>query len=205
MFTASRRTILVLASLTAAMTLTSLLLLILEPNGRGLGSLNVTPLLVTVGNGQRVALVDATDVEVRPENWSSIEIALSYTPGGSIETISRMHRDEGLTALGDHFVITNGPPVGDGGVVSTFRWKDQSSAVRWVDGRSQSRGPTVTILVVGDTDTRRLTDAQMNTLIQLVRDLQVRLHIPPEMVSAVGQMEYLLGGNFRDRLLYAAR
>ncbi|MCC5828394.1 MAG: N-acetylmuramoyl-L-alanine amidase [Phycisphaeraceae bacterium] len=205
MLTVSRRTILVLGSLTMAMTLTSLLLLVLEPSGRALGQIgNLRSLMVATPDGQEVPIVRDTSVPLKPEQWREIHIGFTGSGSGTAEDMDRHHRSMGLQGLADHFVLLNGRPTGDGHVAVGYRWKDQIAAARISAQGSTSLGSAVKVAIVGDPRRSPMTEAQFESLVELVRQLQAALSIPPEHVLVEEGWHFAEEGKFRSQLLRPA-
>ena len=184
----------VLGSLALGMTLTSALLLTLEP-GR------VAPM-----TGVALTSIDdqvepqQTLFEVaQPRAWKAIYIHDSLTEGGSAAELSQLHREAGRAGLGCHMVINNGLGESDGLIEIGFRWQRQlpgeylegDEAAQWFNQHA------IGICLIGDADRTTFTKAQMRELVWLVRQLQSRFDIPAERVYVrVGTDQQGVSRNF---------
>ncbi len=110
------------------------------------------------------------------EPWLGVVVHHSASVSGSPESIDELHREQGLDGLGYHFVIGNGRGAPDGGISVGERWQRQANG-------AHTAGPDaglynrhyIGICLVGDGDRRPFTDAQLSSLVTLVRALQDRL------------------------------
>lgn len=176
----SRRSLIVLASLVAAMTVVSSLLLLLEPgpvappSGIVLQSIeqNLDPEDVLFGTTAPAA------------DWTSIVIHDCDSLAGSLETISKRHEKLGLPGIAYHFVINNGYGEQDGLIEVSFRWSKQLVGQFAMGSAEGQLDPTraIGICLVGDGDRRGYTAAQMRELTWLVTRLQQRFNIPPQRI-----------------------
>jgi len=169
----------VLSALVAAMTVTSALLIYLEPGP-------VVPMpgvaLQSIDRGDR----HGDDLFASDEilaAWGSIMIHDSRAPQGSAQTLNHIHEQLGRGGLGYHFVIDNGPSDDDGKIEVGFRWSSQvpgsffdASATPWPDA--------IGICLIGDGERGRFTEAQMQQLVKLVQRLQQRFGISKDEVYA---------------------
>lgn len=118
------------------------------------------------------------------ERWQAIVIHHSGSPGGSPESIDRLHRSAGLQGLGYHFVIGNGIDFGDGALFVGPRWTEQQPGAH-VAERPNGTAPdaawfnrhAIGICLVGNGERRGFTEAQMRRLSSLVAELQRELGI----------------------------
>jgi N-acetylmuramoyl-L-alanine amidase len=175
----------VLGALVAAMTVTSGLLMYLEPG----------PAVSTPGVAlQSIDRTDRADAGDRPQDklfstvgmqipWKSIVIHDSRTPQGSAKTLNRVHKQLGRGGLGYHFVIDNGPGSDDGKIEIGFRWANQAPG-RFFDAETAVWPDAIGICLIGDGEADRFTDAQLSRLIWLVQQLQERYGIGKESVYA---------------------
>ena len=174
-----RRTILVLTSLALCMTLTSALLLALEP-GR------VAPMtgVALISTDQQVEPQETLFSVAQPHDWQAIYIHDSLTMEGSATTLSEMHRLDGRVGLGPHLVINNGQGESDGLIEVGFRWQRQlpgdylagDQAAVWFNENA------IGICLIGDADRKAFTPSQIRELVWLVRQLQSRFNIPASHV-----------------------
>lgn len=167
------RVLIVLGTLLGAMTLVSGLLLALEP--------------APVAARQSLALrsVDQpavierdmfdTEPPIEAQRYAAIVIRDSGTPGGGPNSAIN-----GLY----HFVIGNGQGAVNGAIVPSKRWSEQLPVafpvVRDLD--AALTGKAIGICLIGDTNRQALTEAQVQKLCWLVRQLQDRFGIPPQRV-----------------------
>ncbi len=201
----SRRTLIVLGSLMGSMTLASGLLLALNPGP--IGQAPVVAPLASVEMGQDpVAELFKAD---RPlsQNWNKIEIRFSGRNHSSAESIDQAHRQVGLTALGDHFVIGNGqsiagmPATSDGEIEVGKRWRLQSDAVRVTNNGPITRTGTISICLIGDGNQAPPTEKQMRDLVWLVQQLQARFNIPASRIDLTDEALLFQDARFRSQLL----
>jgi len=179
-----KRTLTVLASLVAAMTVTSGLLLLLEPGpsapaaGVALQSINRPDDTNPVQAQSK--LFDTQALEVK---WNAIVIHDSRTPEGSAQTMHLIHQNLGRDGLGYHFVLDNGPGSDDGKIEVGFRWSKQGPG-DFFDPRTTEWPDTIGICLIGDGQGEGFTDTQLQQLVWLVQQLQSRYGIPKNSVYA---------------------
>lgn len=179
----------VLTVLVFGMTLTSGLLLILEPGPvappAGPQLMNTSE--IPSGSSQ----IFDTSTTLAP--WQAIVIHDSASKSGSAETINRIHERANRGGLGYHFVINNGTRQPDGMIEVGFRWQrqfvgayldssiDESGAANWFNRNA------IGVCMIGNAEEGAFTDDQMRELAWLVRSLQERFNIPADRVFvAVG-------------------
>jgi N-acetylmuramoyl-L-alanine amidase len=173
---------LVLGALVAAMTVTSGLLMMLEP-GPTVPRSGVA--LQSIDRGDENAkpqdkLFETAAMEVR---WASIVVHDSRTPQGSAQTMHRIHQQLGRGGLGYHFVIDNGPGTDDGKIEVGFRWSSQAPGA-FFDTEAVQLNDAIGICLIGDGEAGRFTEAQLGQVVWLVRQLQQRYNIPKTSVYA---------------------
>lgn len=203
-----RRTLLVLASLIAAMTVTAGVLMLLEPGP-------VAPVtgisLTSIDHaGQARDTLFATSPAPQASRWGAIVIHHSDSDTGSAKSIGQFHEKIGIKGgLGYHFIIGNGKGAPDGQVEVGYRWRHQLSGVHasGSDGNWYNRY-AIAICVVGDGNKDEPTPAQMRELYWLVQQLQARFHMPASRVflhSDIAQTnspgKLFPVANFRQQLL----
>lgn len=180
-FVPERRMIIVLSSLLGAMTLTSGLLLLLEP--RPVAPWTDLSLRATdrIDNSEAVLFRTATPIE--RNRWQAIVIHDSRTSGGSARSLANLHERQGRGGLGYHFVIGNGQGAEDGLIEIGFRWERQMFGVHsggevgaWLNEHA------ISICLIGDGDSQPYTDAQLQSLLWLIHRLQRQFNIPAENV-----------------------
>lgn len=119
--------------------------------------------------------------------WDYIVIHHSGTDAGNAAQIDKHHRSVNRwDELGYHFVIGNGSRSGDGLVEVGSRWQKQK-----VGAHCKTHGNTynehgIGICLVGNFENDRPTDAQMRSLVGLVRFLMNQCAVRPENVVTHG-------------------
>ena len=126
---------------------------------------------------------DAVDAAVAHDAdamaFTGIVIHHSGGNQGSADTIRQNHEAQGLKGLGYHFVIGNGRGAADGSIQTGERWDAQLPGAHVVGPNSLAlNSTTIGICLVGNGDARPFTDAQLASLVKLVRELQDRYDIP---------------------------
>ena len=184
-----RRTLIVLGALVTGMTVTSGLLLILEPGP-------VAPLTgITLQSVQRGVSREARlfSTEQPSQQWKAIVIHDTGRPAGSARTLDRRHRQQGREGLGYHFVINNGHNSenrDDGTIEVGYRWQHQNAGHYFAPSPDADwfHNNAIGITLVGDADHQSgrasLTRAQLEELVWLVQTLQQRYDIPADQVYA---------------------
>ena len=176
-----RRTLIVLLSLVASMTMASGLLLLLEPTapgepGRGLILSSIYE------NAPADGRLFETQRPLQARRWQAIVIHDSGAIIGSAATIDRAHRRLGRGGLGYHFVI-NGPSGHDGQIERGQRWRLQSHGAHSLGARGAwFNEHAIGICVIGDLAQQPLSVVQTEQLVWLVQRLQARFAIPPQRV-----------------------
>ena len=202
-----QRTLVLLGSLIVGMTLTSGLLLALEPGRRAplsgieLQSIETTP-QATVTPADR--LLDTAE----PLGWRTIIIHDTGTLNGSAKSINRAHERLGRGGLGYHFVVNNGSQKENGLIEVGFRWSKQLiGAYLEGDGAEAWHRDSIGICLVGDADRQTPTDAQVRELVWLVQQLQREFDIPADQVyvdlgaASPGPAKHFPHAEFRSQLL----
>lgn len=129
--------------------------------------------------------------EARP--WRYIVLHHSATEAGSIESIDADHRTRKDASghpwrgIGYHFVVGNGHGMNDGQVKPTFRWAEQSTGAHAGEARYNEEG--IGICLIGNFQAEPPTERQMESLSQLVSELQGRWQISDERVVTHGQIK----------------
>lgn len=176
-----RRTLIVLGTLVAAMTVTSGLLRLLEP-GRVAPLNGVTLQSVQGGPSPEARLFNTS---ARARDWQAIVIHDSGKLTDSAKAIAHRHEQLGREGLGYHFVINNGKGEENDGVIEVgYRWEHQSSGHYLADGPDSEffHDNAVSICLAGDASREPFTRAQLRELVWLVQTLQQRFDIPAEAV-----------------------
>jgi hypothetical protein len=195
-----RRSFLVLSSLVAVLTLTSVLLRAMQ--GAPLTPDAASSALIGGAGGSGLAVIFNTAVPAHPSHWKSIYIHHTRTANGNAASLA-----VGDQGCGDHFVIGNGDGSGDGQIQFTERWNLQQPADP-APGYTQVEGSCVSIALVGDFDRTAPTPTQLKRLEQLVHTLQEHFRIPASQVwvfeqpaSPAGVGRYFPAGAFQGQLL----
>lgn len=102
-------------------------------------------------------------------SWQTITVHHSGTHQGSAKSFDRDHTRRHMGGLFYHFVIGNGTRTPDGSAEVGFRWKRQIKANRPND---------IQICLVGDFSKEYVSEAQLNTLVNLIKAIQEEYHIP---------------------------
>lgn len=122
----------------------------------------------------------------RTRPWMYIVIHHSATPNGGARTFDKMHRDKGWDELGYHFVIGNGSDSPDGSVEVGSRWPKQKYGAhcKTPDNRYNDFG--IGICLVGNFDSTRPSQKQMESLAKLTSYLMKTYKIPASRVIGHG-------------------
>jgi N-acetylmuramoyl-L-alanine amidase len=131
----------------------------------------------------------AVTIKLDHNRWKSIIIHHSASPGGSPESLDRLHRSWGFASLGYHFVIGNGIDYGDGALYAGPRWTRQEPGAHVAD-RAPGAQPSaawfneraIGICLVGNGERRSFTEGQLAQLTELVADLQREFGIADSQV-----------------------
>ncbi len=124
-----------------------------------------------------------------PLVWRSIVIHHSASRSGNAASFSRLHRAKGWDALAYHFVITNGCGGRDGGLEVGPRWWQQKHGAH--AGHLHNNDPDlrnvhnefgIGICLVGNFEHTTPTQAQLQSLSDLLRRLTGRHGIAPESI-----------------------
>ena len=178
----NQRTILVLCVLIGAMTLASVLLLILEPGP--IAPASRLSLSVTASPAEFSQRLLQLNPSVEPRQWTGITIRFSGARYGSYSGINDQHYRIGLGGAAHHFVIGNGRGSDDGKTEWGFRWQNQDHTPYAADERGRVQQPIIDICLIG-TGLERPSNAQITELVRLVQALQARFQIQPGQVRMV--------------------
>ena len=173
---AGKRKVVVFGSLIVVLSLTSALLIALEPS----------PLRADHPTGlyaldSRDALDPIFDTHVPAANsrWKYIYIHHSASPEGSALSLAKS-----AGGLGDHFVIGNGEGSLDGQIEMGERWIDQQPPAA-PPGAKKIDPACISICLIGDFHQNLPTPVQMQRLNQLVSSLQSKFKISADQVLMV--------------------
>jgi hypothetical protein len=119
---------------------------------------------------------------VAANKWLWIVIHHTATPSGALARINAAHRAKGWDEAGYHFVIGNGTESGDGQIEVGPRWPKQKwgAHTKSSDNRFNEHG--IGIVMVGNFDQSRPSNAQMQSCARLVAYLMKTYHVPPDRV-----------------------
>lgn len=175
---ADKRTIVVLAALVLGMTLTSGLLLLLEPGPVApFSGITLQSVDNTIEPTER--LFNTT----QQKPWLAIVIHDSGSLSGSSQTLNALHEQAGLGGLGYHFVLNNGSDQADGLIEVGFRWQRQfNGAYVQGEGADWFNNNAIGICMVGDADRKGFSESQLRELVWLVQQLQAKFNIPRDAV-----------------------
>lgn len=115
-------------------------------------------------------------------SWKYIVIHHSDTSSGSAAKFDKFHKDKGWDELGYHFVIGNGTETPDGKVEVGPRWPKQKWGAHTKTPSNEFNDFGIGICLVGDFQTGRPTQAQMQNLAKLVAHLQKTYKIPANRI-----------------------
>lgn len=196
--TVARRNVLVFSSLVAALTLTSVLLMVVSPPPL---SQDVASSLFAIDQPASLDAIFNTRTPVRDGRWKYIYIHHSRTPAGNALSLAQSG------GLSDHFVIGNGDGCVDGEIQIGQRWDHQTPAAPPA-GASQLDPACISICIIGDFDRGVPTQVQVRRITQLVNTLQNRFAISADRVvlidhanSPAGIGRYFPSTAFRQQLL----
>ena len=102
-------------------------------------------------------------------DWRYLTVHHSATRTGNAKSFDRNHRRRRMGGLFYHFVIGNGTGSRDGEVEVGWRWRKQAEVNRPHD---------IQVCLVGDFSKQRVTEAQFDSLVNLIRILQKQYDIP---------------------------
>lgn len=145
--------------------------------GRRLLIPGVYPVVETLAPsaGRAVTLEEARQV-IRvstPGVWRTITVHHSATRRGGAKAFDRDHRRRRMGGLFYHFVLGNGTQSGDGEVEIGWRWRQQVRSNRPYD---------VNVCLVGDFSRQQVSEAQFESLVNLIAALQGAYLVPLDHV-----------------------
>jgi hypothetical protein len=121
---------------------------------------------------------------VSETGWQYIVIHHSASDSGSVDSIHEEHRRRRdadgnyWLGIGYHFVIGNGRGMQDGSIEPTFRWNEQIHGAHSGNAMFNTRG--IGVCLIGNFEKARPTNAQLQSVRELVRVLAIRHRIPRE-------------------------
>jgi hypothetical protein len=122
------------------------------------------------------------------KNWTAIIIHHSGTKNGNAAIFDKWHREGNhWQGVGYDFVIGNGSNSGNGEVEVTYRWQKQVTGAHCggTPGNWANKDG-IGICLVGDFNRTQPSNAQVRSLVRLVRFLQSRYGIPKSRIYGHG-------------------
>lgn len=131
---------------------------------------------------------DWSPPSVLEKKWTAIIIHHSATKSGDTAIFDKWHRENNhWNGVGYDFVIGNGSDSGNGQVEVTYRWQKQVTGAHCGGTPNNwANKDGIGICLVGDFNKTQPTNAQMQSLIKLVRFLQSRYGIPKSKIYGHG-------------------
>jgi hypothetical protein len=171
-----QRRVLVFGGLIAVLTVTSALLLAMQP--APLAPDAARSLMSLTSPAEVEALFD-TQIPMRHGRWKYIYVHHSGATAGSASSLADA---SGPTlSVPDHFVVGNGEGAGDGEIQMGQRWNTQQAAGK-ARGLDRVDPDCISICVIGDLDRASPTPRQMEQLNRLVTSLQNKMQIGRDRV-----------------------
>lgn len=124
-------------------------------------------------------------MSVRAEfrQWKYILVHHSATDSGNMALFDKQHRQKGWRGVGYDFVIDNGTSgMHDGQIEVSHRWKDQMVGSHCKSPRNEMNKYGIGICLVGDFTKKGPSQAQLKSLVDLIRYLQLNFRIPSKRV-----------------------
>ncbi len=175
------RTRVVWAALAVGMTAVTGLLAVVDPGSSfGRGGVSLPALAAAAGSTSLETVFETRSPE---QAWKAIVIHHAATPFATPESLDELHREQGLTGLGHHFIIGNSNGLADGEIHVGYRWLDQlPGAHAGGEHGAWYNRHAIGIVLAGNGDRRNFTDQQIARLVDLVASLCERYEIPSESV-----------------------
>lgn len=127
------------------------------------------PLLSSAGQGLSPEEVRRLVGPPQNASWRTITVHHSATMQGSAKAFDRDHRRRRMGGLFYHFVLGNGTQTRDGSMEVGFRWRRQ---------KPSNRPNDINICLVGDFSRQQVSQAQFDTLVNLINVLRAQYRIP---------------------------
>lgn len=143
-----------------------------------------------IESGTQVGWIPSGGIEDR-KRWQGIIVHHSATDAGNAVELNTLHKKrkdrngDHWLGLGYHFVINNGRGGTDGLVEVGFRWQKQMTGAHCrprATTHNYWNEHTIGICLVGNFERERPTQAQYDSLADLIRFLQHRYNIPSNMI-----------------------
>lgn len=174
--TSRQRRVLVFGGLVAVLTITSALLLAMQPAPL---APDAARSLMSLTSPAEVDELFETQIPMRSARWKYIYIHHSGANAGSASSLADASGPS--ISVPDHFVIGNGEGAGDGEIQMGQRWNTQQSGGK-TRGLDRLDPDCISICVIGDLDRASPTPRQMEQLAKLVTSLQNKLQIGRDRV-----------------------
>lgn len=171
-----QRKVFVFGGLVAVMTITGVLLLVMQPAPL---SPDAVRSLMAVETSAQVDELFNTQIPVSGGRWKYIYVHHSGASSGNASIVADAANASG--SLPDHFVIGNGQGAGDGEVQIGQRWNLQQPAGKTA-GLDRVDSDCISICLVGNLDRAPATPRQLEQLQRLVTALQDRLNVTRDRV-----------------------
>lgn len=162
-----KRTIFVLISLVAAMTVGALVLMALDQQTPSAGAYSLASYLRL----DPIENAAFRPITIQPASWNRIEVYYSRTASGNAEDLAVVSHLRGTPRADFHFVIGNGRGAEDGHIQCTDTWKTQQTA-----------GGIIRICVVADAYSSPATDYQVRRATSLVDALSRKFNIRTQYI-----------------------
>jgi len=118
-------------------------------------------------------------------DWRSIVIHHTASRRGSAASIDLLHKQRGWDGLGYDFVIGNGSITADGAIEVGYRWRKQAIGAHARVHKGDDNWwneHAIGICLVGNFEERKPSQAQMRSLVKLVKALQRTYRIPTSKI-----------------------
>jgi hypothetical protein len=181
----NRRRVVVLLSLVAVLTMTSLLL---RWMARSPMQPDAADTLFAYSPSDSIDSIFRMQAAVQPGRWQYIYLHHSKTAGGNALAMG-----SGPEGVCDHFIIGNGEGLIDGELQISQLWNHQQSAPS-PSGNLRVQPNCIAICLVGDFDRNPPTPMQLGRLGQLVQALQGRCRIPANRIEWLNDGSGSTGG-----------
>jgi N-acetylmuramoyl-L-alanine amidase len=115
--------------------------------------------------------------------WKYILVHHSATDSGNMALFDKQHRQKGWRGVGYDFVIDNGTSgTRDGRIEVSHRWMDQMVGSHCKSPKNEMNKYGIGICLVGDFTKKGPSQAQLQSLVNLIRYLQLNFRIPGRRV-----------------------
>ncbi len=127
------------------------------------------PLISSRGQGMSPEAVRRLAGPAQNTSWRTITVHHSATRQGSAKSFDRDHQRRHMGGLFYHFVIGNGTQTKDGSIEVGWRWRKQVPSNRPND---------INVCLVGDFSRQQVSQAQFDSLVNLINTLRQDYHVP---------------------------